>query len=255
MNRQLAIATIAYLLLCIWSASYFLSCISLVIPLFVFTVIFKNSYILKKKIKICTAKCLFKESSWIYNLLTKKLIIIISSIFISLILTISLSLAIIHFTIFDFIIFGLDIIFLIVLYNKILSSQIINDNIKLPIVQNSASWINSIVFAFLLTIISFNQTPPEYIDINLENSVKKASVLTQSNCEVINYGSRIVSEVSATKWWFMLGYSNKIKNNYIKILVWFVFLFGNYLAIFAFSRYILGLIEFSTNLKGNNESK
>jgi len=246
MNKQLAIAILGYILILLWSIGYRVSCISLIIPLFIGIVLFINTYVLSKEKKLCISNCYFKKDTFFYKFLNKKLIIIAVSIISSILLTFSLSIVIIRFNIIDFIIYGLDILLLVYLYNHFKNNNILNENVKYPILKNIVSWLNSIIMSILFIFIGLFQTPPSYISNDLPTTIQKASTETTSSCVYIDYPSRMSAEIAATKWWVMLNATQKSNNKYFNQLLWVLFLIGNYIAIFAFSRFITEMIHIFT---------
>lgn len=246
MNKKKAIAVLGYILILLWSIGYKLSCVFLIIPFFIGIILFLNTYVLLKEKKLCISNCYFNKNSFYYRFFNKRFVIIIASIVSATILTFSLSIAIIRFNIVDFIVFGLDIFLLLYLYNYFNNINILNENIKYPILKNTVSWINSIIISILFIFINIVQTPPSYLSNHLNVTIQKASMETASRCGYIDYPARISSEIAATKWWMMLNVTQKENNKYLNDLLWVLFLLGNYLSIFAFSRFITELIYIFT---------
>lgn len=245
-NKQIAVATLAYILLLLWSIGYKISCVSLIIPIFIGIILFINTYILLREKKLCISNCYFNKDTFFYRLFNKKFLIIIVSMISSIILTLSLSIAIIRFDIVDFIVFGLDTLLLVYLYNHFKNNNILNDKVKYPILKNTVSWLNSIIVSILFIFIGFFQTPPSYISNDLNTTIQKASIETASTCVYIDYPSRISAEIAATKWWMILNVTQKGNNEYFNQLLWVLFLIGNYLAIFAFSRFVTEILHIFT---------
>ena len=238
MRKQLAVAIVSYMFILLWSKSYKISCFSLIIPFSIGIILFINTYVLLKERKICISSCYFKKDTFLYKLFNRKLLITIISIFSSAFLTLSLSIAAIRFDIIDIIIYGLDILLLVYLYNRFKKMNIFNENIKYPVLKNMISWLNSTIVAILYIFISLFQTPPSYISNDLLTTIQQSSIEVASNCPYIDYFSQIVAKIVAAKWWIMLYLTQKINNLYLNQLLWIIFLIGNYIAIFAFGRFI-----------------
>jgi hypothetical protein len=150
-----------------------------------------------------------------------------------------------NFASIDFFIFGADIVCIIFLYNHFFKSNSLNEDMKAPILKNIVAWINTIILLVVLLIINFLQTPPDYINNDLNQTIHIASNQVYSNCLSIDYILRISNEITAMKWWAMLNFTTfSTENYYIKEIAWLLFLLGNYLAIFSFSRYIVEIIHF-----------
>lgn len=245
-KQQIAIGLAGYALLVLWFFSYKLGCFALIFLLFVAGVIFKNTFDLIFAKRLCLANCYFQKDSIIYNLLTKTFSILLVSFFIGILLAASLLLNVANFTPIDFFIFALDVFVIIFLYNYFIENNSFNEKVKFPILKNIVAWINSIFLLIILLVISFFQTPPEYIQSDLSLTVQKASNQVFSACSYIDYVLRLINEITAMKWWGMLNFTTYSADNYyIKEIVWLLFLLGNYLAVFGFSRYIVEIIYFT----------
>lgn len=254
-SKQLAIASLGYIIMFLWYIGYKISCLSLIIPFFISIILFLNTYILLKEKKLCISNCYFDKSSFFYRILNKQFITIMISIISAIILGFSLSIAIISFNIIDFIVFGLDLFLLVYLYNYFDNINILNEKIKYPILKNTVSWINSIVISILFIFIGIIQKPPSYLSNDWNVTVQKASMETASKCVYIDYPARISSEIAATKWQMMLNVTKQENNKYLNDILWVLFLIGNYLSIFAFSRFITEILYIFTKNFDNGEIK
>jgi hypothetical protein len=54
------------------------------------------------------------------------------------------------------------------------------------------------------------------------------------------------SVVIATKWWLLSKAEFMLDNEYLKKVLWFLQLLGNYMMLFAYSRFILELVDIFT---------
>lgn len=249
LKKQIAVSVLGVLLLFFWYISFKLSCISISIPLIIAILLFKTNYELSVAKKICLANCYFKKNSFLYKFLTKKIIIILFSIINSIILTSILVLNITTFNIIDFIVLLFDIFFLIYLYRYLIENDSLNEDIKNPIIINTVSFINSTLIAIIFLMTNLFQTPPEYINNDLITTIHQASNQLYSNCFFIDNITRLTNEIAAIKWWLMLDVSiNMSSMHYLKETIWILYLLGNYLMIFAFSRYILEIVNLTRRI-------
>jgi hypothetical protein len=260
MNKQLAIIFLSLLVLMIWKTSYSLTCFSLIIPAMIVGILFFNSFQLQSEKKKCFANCYFNQNSIWYKLFTKRFLVFIISIILSLILTLSLSLAIIRADVIDIVVFLVDTILILYLYNRLKKNNSFNEKIKYPILKHTVSWINGALISILYIFITLNETPPSYLSNDLTKTIQQASIEVASNCKIIDYPSRLSAELSAEKWWLMINATIKLKNQqnqkeeWLVKLLWVLFLVGNYLAFYAFSRYVTELLyQFDDKLKEKKE--
>ena len=246
MKQKLAISFIGFILLLLWLETSKYWCYSLAIPTIFLGLISYNSYMYAKAKKICLGKCYFNESSWIYFFWTRKGMIFILSFFVGLILTMSLVFASFQFTWIDEIIFFIDSFILVFLYSFLEKSKIFNTNVKVPIIKNITAWINSLVIVGILFTIALYQTPPEYLYIDLQSTLKMIDKERYSQCETIDMMAYASSVVIATKWWLLSKAEFMLDNEYLKKVLWFLQLLGNYMMLFAYSRFILELVDIFT---------
>lgn len=244
-KKQYAISGLGFIILLFWYFTYQVSCIFLIVPAFIGAVIFKTNFEILKAKKLCVANCYFKESSFFYKLLTKKIVIFIFALISGVFLSSILVLNVITFNLVDFILLSLDLVLILYLYNKFSNNNTFKENVKEPIIKNSVSIFNSIVLMFIFSVANIYQTPPEYIQSDLIQTVKAASNNVYSNCEITDNISRLSNEIIAVKWWGMLNLTVNNNSYYIKELIWLIYLLGSYLMIFAYTRYILELISFA----------
>ena len=101
------------------------------------------------------------------------------------------------------------------------------------------------MIVFLL--ISFYQAPPSYIQNDLVQTIHTASNQVYSNCDFIDWISRVSNEIVAIKWWIMLKATIQSDNMYLKYIMWIVYLMGSYLMLFAFARFIAEILHITRN--------
>lgn len=243
--KQIAISIIVFLLLLMWYLTYKVSCVSIIILLVIGFILSKTNYEYVNAKKICLANCYFKQNSFFFRLLTKKALIFIFSIISGTILSMILLLNIVVFNFIDFLILFLDIILIIYLYNSFSqnNSLKLKDDIKEPIVKNSVAIVNSIVVSMIFVIINLYQIPPSYIQNDLFETTKLVSNQIYSNCLVIDTITRLSNEIISIKWWIMLNLTINSNSYFLKLFIWIIYLLGNYLMIFAFSRLNLELLD------------
>ena len=144
-QKQLAISSISFIILLLWYAGYSISCVFLIFPLLIGMIIFKANYEYAVAKKICTANCFFKQDSFLYTLLTKKIFIVVMSFLSALMLSSVLMLSIISFNIIDFVLLAVDVVVIVKLYNYFNLNKSLNKNVKEPIVKNTTALFSSII--------------------------------------------------------------------------------------------------------------
>jgi len=245
MQKKLAISLIGFILLLIWLQTSKYWGYSIIIPVFFLALITKNTYTYAKAKKICLGKCYFDEKSILYYLWTRKVYIFLVALFVGFLLTFSLVLASFEFTYIDVGIIFVDTFIIVMLYSLLEKNRTFNEKVKMPIIKNITAWINSLLMVFLFFAISYNQTPPDYIQTDLSSTVNMATIKSYSNCKEIDILAWGSSAIIATKWWLLAKATFMINNSYLKKLLWIMQLLGNYMMMFAYSRFILELITIS----------
>ncbi len=246
MKQKLAISLIGFILLLLWLETSKHWCFSLAIPAMFLGLISYNSYTYAKAKKICLGKCYFDENSWIYFFWTRKGVIFILSIFVGLIFTMSLVFVSFQFTWIDKIIFFIDSFLLVFLYSLLEKNKTFNSNVKVPLIKNITAWINSLVLVGVLFTIALYQTPPEYLHTDLQSTLKMIDNERYSQCETIDMMAYASSVVVATKWWLLSKAEFMLDNEFLKKFLWFLQLLGNYMMLFAYSRFILEFVDIFT---------
>lgn len=234
---------VVFLLLIMWKFTYSFSCFSLLFPIIVGGLLFKTSYEYKNAKKQCLAGCYFKDESFLYKLFTRKFFIFMLSIIGAIILSIVLMLNVVVFTLVDWIILFLDSFFIFLLYKYFSKNNSLKESIKEPIIKNSVAYVNSFLLMILFFGISLIQTPPSYIQNELLETIRVASNQIHSNCQFIDFLVGLSNEVVAMKWWIMLKFTLNIHNHYLKELMWIIYLIGNFVMLFAFSKLNLEVLN------------
>lgn len=254
MQKKLATSFIGFILLLIWLQASKYWGYSIIIPLLFLALITKNTYTYAKAKKICLGKCYFDEKSLLYYFWTRKVYIFLVALFVGLVLTSSLVLASFEFTIVDVGLLFIDTFFIVVLYSVLDKNRTFNEKVKTPIIKNITAWINSLLMVVVFFAIAYNQTPPDYIQTDLNSTVNIATNKSYSNCKDIDIFAWGSSAIIATKWWLLAKATFMIENPYLKKLLWIMQLLGNYMMMFAYSRFILELITI-TFISENKLSK
>jgi len=245
-KQKLAISLLGFILLLLWLETSKHWCYSLAIPIFFLGLVSWNSYTYAKARKICLGKCYFDENSLIYFFWTRKVMVFLLSFFVGLLLTGSFVLASSQFTLVDILILFIDSFLLVLLHSLLEKNKTFNENIKAPIIKNITAWINSLFIVLLLFVVALYQTPPEYLQTDLESTLKMLEKDSYSQCMSIDMMAYVSSTLVATKWWLLSKATFILENEYLKKSLWFFQLLGNYMMAFAYSRFILELVDIFT---------
>lgn len=242
MQKKLATSLIGFILLLLWLQASKYWGYSIIIPLLFLALITRNTYTYAKAKKICLGKCYFDERSLLYYFWTRKVYIFLVSLFVGLILTSSLVLASFEFTFIDIGIIAVDTFLLVVMYSFLEKNQTFNEKVKTPIIKNITASISSLLMVLVFFTIAYYQTPPDYLQTDLQSTLKVIENKSYSKCEEIDFLAYISSIIIATKWWLLAKATLMIDNHYLVKILWVLQLLGNYMMMFAYGRFILELI-------------
>lgn len=254
MQKKLGTSFIGFILLLLWIEMSKYWCYALFIPLMFFILITSNSYSYAKAKKICLGKCYFDENSIIYFFWTRKGLILIFSSLLGVLFTLSLVMASFQFDTLEKSLFFVDSFFIVFLYTLLEKNKTFNPNVKVQIIKNITAWVNALLFVVVLFLIALYQTPPEYLQLDLQNTLKTLEEEQYSSCTAIDELAYLSSIIVATKWWLLSKATFILENEYLKQLLWFLQLLGNFMMVFAYSRFILELLTlFSIQKEDKNE--
>jgi len=256
--KNIGFLSLGLLLLLVWRLLYQAECYTLLIPLFIGTIItlsIRESYVKKKE---CIANCYFKEKSFFDTLIRGRFFINIISFIMALILTLSLilylTLASVDLLLFLFV----DMFLLYILYIWLINStkNSLNHHIRYAIIKDWVVTINSFLSLLVLIYIQLNAYIPSYLEASLTQTITNASSTIASSCETINYLVKANIEKEAIGWWFMLNIDSNLENDNYRLLSWVLFLINGGLSMFAYSRFMVQILDFSyqRNKETNKET-
>jgi len=249
LQQKLANAFIGFVLLLLWLEFSKYTNYSLLIPVVFLGFILWNSYTYAKAKKICLGKCYFSENSLIYYFWTRKIYIFLVSFLTGLLLTASLIFASFEFNAIDVWVLFFDTFILVFLYSFLEKNQTFNVKVKIPIIKNITAWSNSLFMVSVFFVMALYQTPPDYIQADLKSTLDVINNESYSQSELIDMMAYASSVIVATKWWLVSKAEFLLDNESLKKVIWFFQLLGNYMMVFAYSRFILELITTFTILK------
>jgi len=249
MQKKFAVSLIGFIILLIWLQTSKYWCYSLVIPLLFLVLITKNSYTYAKAKKICLGKCYFNEKSLLYYFWTRKVYIFLVSLFVGTFLTTTLVMASTQFTFVDIALLFADTFLLVMIYILLEKNHTFNEEVERPIIKNITAWINSLLMVGVFFIVAYYQTPPEYLQTDFQSTLDIIQKQNYSRCERIDFVAYVSSGVIALKWWLLAKATFMLENQYFLKLLWIVQLLGNYMMLFAYSRFILEMIDLFTSNK------
>ena len=124
-----------------------------------------------------------------------------------------------------------------------------NEEVERPIIKNITAWLNSLLMVGVFFIVAYYQTPPDYLQTDFQSTLDIIQKQNYSRCERIDFVAYVSSGVIALKWWLLAKATFMLENQYFLKLLWIVQLLGNYMMLFAYSRFILEMIDLFTSNK------
>ncbi len=229
------------LILLIWYQGFRFSCLFGIIFIPIFGILLHQIYFFKISIKKCQLACYLQTSSFYYKLMNTSFIITLKSIAEALILTTALLLFLTTLTTLEITILFIDSFILFFLYQLFTTAKWFKESIKSYAIIFFSSHINALFLTLFFTWNSFYQTPPSYIHDSLIQTLQAAYNIHLSDCSAIDTMLSYIQLLQALKWWIILHILATEISSFLKVLLWILFITGNYLALFSFSRYTLYL--------------
>lgn len=240
-----------YLILFSWIGGYQMGCYMLFFPLLML-VIMSHSFIeLKMQERLCFKRCFFQEGSLLAKIASSTVLVTLFSLFISMIMTLSLVIIAIDFEKELWIyLLTFNMILMLLLYRwfqYILRNSVTEDYRRLL----AREWSLDIATLFLLCFtmyIYYNGYEPLYLDSRLEVSMINASNMMHSECSFLEILLKLHKESDALFWWVVVHGSHSIEYGLLKLGIWVLFLLLNTLAILGINRFIMQVISITDRI-------
>jgi len=254
-KAKIVLSLTGFLVILAWKSVHTESCLVLAFPITIIIIISMSVIEFSAKKKECLAQFYFIESSLLYRLYNSKKILFIKSLLLSVLLGTSLMIAVVFWDIKIIQILFFDIFILYWIYAKTLNilAGSIKKMMKYVIAKDISVSINTFLLIVSILIVEIYSPIPIYVDISLKTTLISAYNIFSSECTVINFLLKLNAEKDAFSWWAMLNVDNHINDKNLKILAWTTFLLSNSLAAYAYSRYMIQLIDLFRLFGDENE--
>ena len=244
-------------LLTLWKTTYQYSCWSLFFPFLIllFVGIGQFEHLLLQK--RCRVNCMFKQNSLIYRVLTGKILLIVSTVFFTILFTIPLVTFIALASKSDLMFTLASLTITAFLYPLILkaSKHHVIDGMSTIMAKHVVIILSLIIMLAFYTYISFYHISfPSYLDpTSLKNTVDASSQSISSLCPSINLLLKWSQETEATLIFGTMVASKNSVSSGISIFYWFVLFLHHSLVFAALAKLQVELISQSItfNSKGN----
>lgn len=252
---SIALSIAGFFAILAWNNIYSGSCLNLMFPFIIMSIIGIGVMELSVKKRECLARSYFVEDSFPYRFFNSRKLVFIKSFSLSISLGTSLALASISW---DFKIFSLlfvDIFILFWMHSKIISilTGNIKETLRFVIAKDISVSVNSFFLLVLLLIIQFYTPIPAYVDASLKTTLTSAFTVFSSECAITNFLLMVNTQKDAFSWWTMLNIDSHIHDQNLKFIAWLAFLLTNGLAAYAFSRYTVQLLDLVRMFGDKNE--
>ena len=169
----IALSIGSFIPLLAWINSYSSSCISLVFPIITMCILCVSVMELTVKKRECLARSYFVENTFFYRLFSSRKLVLIKSIFLSILLGTSLALSLVSWNTEIIYLLFVDIFILSWIYSRTLSTLTgtIKENVKFVIAKDISVSINSSFLLITLLIIQFYTPLPQYVDASLQSII------------------------------------------------------------------------------------
>ncbi len=252
----IALSVSGFFIILAWKGVYSGSCLVLAFPLAITLIIGIGVMELSVKKRECLARSYFVEGSFPYRLFNSKKLVFIKTSLLSIFLGSSLAMASVSWDVKTFAVLILDIFLLRWIYFKILNllAGNLKETVKYVIAKDIGVSINSFFLMGSLLLIQLYTPIPSYVDSSsLKATLVSALDAFSSECTVTNFLLNVNAEKDAFGWWTMNIVDSHIHDQNMRLIAWIIFLLSNGLAAYAYSRYIMQLIDLPRMFRDKNE--
>ncbi|OUD13866.1 hypothetical protein [Thioflexithrix psekupsensis] len=253
--KPLAALLMAYFILIIWRDIYAFSCVILIIPMIVMSIMMIGLFQFAAKKRWCLATCYFQPSSLLYQIFTGKIFVFIRAILTALFLTVVLLVQMVLWEWKILVILLMNLFLLYGLYHFILSSLklSIHPQMRFVIAKNWTVSINLLMMIFVLAGVQYYSFIPDYLDPSLAKTLNNATVHLVSECDMVRYLLQMGAEKDAFSWWLMVTGNEWISDQVISGIVWTLFLLSGGVAVWGYNRYLIEVADLFLVKEENSE--
>ena len=232
------LVTFALGALILWRYIYPYTCLSLVIPLSIASVICTGRFVARMHRRRYWASYYLIENSPLYHLVTGRTFSMILAIITGSVYALSLSAFTALGGAFEMIMISLNGLLAIILHP--IASALTQRHAATGVANHATKRLLTLscftITAIIYIAILLNTKIPDYIDpTSLRASVDAASQQVASQCPFINISLKGVQEFTATQWFFMVGSTGFLESSMLKYASWLVFLGYSSLAFMGMS--------------------
>ena len=204
----------------------------------------------------CLVRSYFFEDSFAFQFFSSKNIAFVKLLLIAIFLGSSLVISIISWGFSIMVVLFIDIFILYWLYFGLLKllSTSVKEPVKYVITKDLSVFINTFILVIAILIIEYYSPIPTYLSDSLKSTLDLAYDSYTSECKLTHFLLKLNIEKEAASWWTMLYANQQIENQNLKLLAWVVFLLSHGLVAYAYSRYIIQLIDFGRVFGGKNDN-
>ena len=239
-----------YFYIFLWSIFYKVSCISLILTFIPLFFMYKYDFLYRMRKKECFANCFLDKNSWLYLFFTRKLFVILGSIIFLLIMTVSLFFSFIFFDNIQKLVLFIDIFILYFIYKRV-KFEFLNAEIKEIFKINVVSTINAGLLLVIFLLIALLSPVPNFVANDLSVTLTNySSNFNDIHCYYFKALIKYLADFYAFSWWlFSNMFVNIIHTYLIKIILTIIFLTGGWFVFYAYSRFLLILMNFLKDFK------
>jgi hypothetical protein len=215
-------------------------CYSAVLLVIVFVFLLLHNFEFAMIKKRCIANCLLNEGNIIYKIMTSPVWLFVVAAVLAFLMSLLFFALLTSFSSLYLLLYLIDIIILYGLYILFSKLEIYTNRAKEAIIKNQVALLNALVLSVLFFVVQINEKPPAYIHNDLTQTITNATQgVIFSQCTIFDTTMALMQEFKALKWWTMLRAEGMFGGSYVSVLLWGVFLLGNFVAHLSFSKFLL----------------
>ncbi len=231
-------------LLGFWRWTYDKFCFSLVFVLLILGIVAYSYISLKMHQRRCFANCYVDKESCLFTMLNSPIMVSCFYFIFSIFTSVSIAYSVLDYNWMMWGLVFLTIVICTVVFgvSEKMLKGIIKEDYLMLMSREVSSLVGTLFFVGLSYYVILHGNRPDYLRLDLRDTIKAASDSACSNCDYISYVLEFKKMLEGFAWWGMLKADSMGMNKGYMVAGWVVFIIYNALGGIAISRLIAQII-------------
>ena len=237
--------SLVYILTLFFLYTYANTCLSFLPFLIVLLILSWSLIEFKLQQRKCISSCLFTKNSLLYRFFTSPYLLTLFLTSYSIVLTTTVFLELLFFTKVIWIYLVFHTVFMVYLYNKLLNTlkpSVTPQMLKL-VAREFSIKIGSLMLFILFSVVLYYSDTPEYIASSItQTQLNIAHSTIGSSCTIVDTLIQVKLYLYTNSYWALSNITGTLQNEYVKYILWVLFIITNSLSALGLSRVIAQII-------------